>query len=627
MQIQSIPHHACMASLTYHDAFGCFLCYLSMWSSVKEYLFLQTGPSYRSQSMRLNQPPVCSLPPPLRSNVNCPRRFPLAVKDLDRDRVRCRFARPDLGECMDCPEYNFLTIEDTCTLVYNGESSAGQYSVKLMVEDFPRYSPGPINGTNPFSSVPMHLSLTVEAASPGCNAEPVTTGQTPTDGATIHVLPYQQINLTVTFMSEFESVSEIVVVGPPDLFRTTMQTQGSLATMNLTWVRGPNNLPSLLPLCFIANTQSLQSKPSCIWLHQRQMVTLPPGTELTCQKTEMNLVLPITTLNNLILSELQLNDPSCNVTYNSTHVMAHFSLTGCGTKIVHSGSELVYTNTLQSVRNTVISRLPLLVLPLACRYPAIEVKGPLYNITIPKEQETFGVVKFWLEFYPPGVGPFANQTRIVNPQPPSLRRRRDASVSAMDRLNTLDMLVFSNATLDRVELMVGSCMESETADMAVSKYIVDQGCNAGNGSLEVLTSTSNARVYRIDLGSVNTQATTMYVECTVYLCVSLMPSQKCPDQCNVVKSNKQTVDSLLTRTYTVRSGSVSLLSNPPGPAIPAGVTAAPGVGAAAPGAGAAATVPTTTAKTTSSSNALSENASMAMGLVLAVIHVLLQSTL
>ncbi|XP_029578234.1 oncoprotein-induced transcript 3 protein-like [Salmo trutta] len=182
--------------------------------------------------------------------------------------------------------------------------------------------------------------------------------------------------------------------------------------MNLTWIWSPNNLPPLLPLCFLANTNSLQSEPRCVWLYQRQMETFPTGTELTCGKTEMHLVLPISTLKNLIVSELQLNHPSCSVTSNSTHVMASISLTGCGTKRVHSGSEMVYTNTLRSVRNTVISRQPTLIMPIACRFPGVETKGPRYAINMPSEQETFGIVKFWLEFYRPGEGPMANRTKI-----------------------------------------------------------------------------------------------------------------------------------------------------------------------------------------------------------------------
>ncbi|XP_052371802.1 uncharacterized protein LOC127928665 [Oncorhynchus keta] len=182
-------------------------------SNVNVFLFLWAGPSNQSNPLRLNQPPYCSLPPPLRARVNCPRHFPLTVKDLDGDTVLCRFAQADLGECLDCPQYNFLKMEEeTCTLLYNGKSSAGQYSVQLMVEDFSRQTQ--TNKPKALSSIPLHLSLTVEEASSSCTAEPVTTGLTPTGGATIYVLPYEQINVSVTFHSDLESVSEIVVVGP-----------------------------------------------------------------------------------------------------------------------------------------------------------------------------------------------------------------------------------------------------------------------------------------------------------------------------------------------------------------------------------------------------------------------------
>lgn len=55
---------------------------------------------------------------------------------------------------------------------------------------------------------------------------------------------------------------------------------------------------------------------------------------LTCDETEMVLVLPVSSLNNINLNELQLNSPSCRVNYNTTHLLARISLDGCGTKIV-----------------------------------------------------------------------------------------------------------------------------------------------------------------------------------------------------------------------------------------------------------------------------------------------------
>lgn len=56
--------------------------------------------------------------------------------------------------------------------------------------------------------------------------------------------------------------------------------------------------------------------------------------ELKCEKTEMTLVLPVASLSNINLAELQLNSPTCPVSYNSTHLTARISLDGCGTKTV-----------------------------------------------------------------------------------------------------------------------------------------------------------------------------------------------------------------------------------------------------------------------------------------------------
>lgn len=48
----------------------------------------------------------------------------------------------------------------------------------------------------------------------------------------------------------------------------------------------------------------------------------------------MLLVLPITSFQNVNLTELQLNSPTCPISYNNTHLTASVSLDGCGTQTV-----------------------------------------------------------------------------------------------------------------------------------------------------------------------------------------------------------------------------------------------------------------------------------------------------
>ncbi|XP_054472390.1 mucin-2-like [Anoplopoma fimbria] len=582
----------------------------------------------------------------LGARADCPQKFHLSVKDPDGDIVTCRFARPDQGECLNCTQHSFIEVdEDKCLLTFTGNAPAGQYFIYLMAEDrvfIPKIKKVIVN--NPLSAVPVHLSLTVEESTYSCTDEPVAAGETPREDTTLFVLPYHQVQFNTDFTSQRETVSEVAVVGPPDLFRIGFKSVGPLAVMTMAWVRSENKLPRLLPICFAANTNSLQSKPRCVWLYQREMRMLPDGTVLTCEKTEMTLVLPVSSLDNIDLAELQLNSPTCPISYNNTHLTATISLTGCGTKTVHSGSELVYTNTLQSVRPyTKVSRQPSLVLPLACRIPGVQAKGPQYEIGMPLEKETFGEVTVWLEVHLPGEGPMGEFTRIPKfrslQMAPRRKRRETESTSESNsnttttgsRISKLDLQVMSNCNIDRAEVLVSSCIESETKDFEVYSPILEQGCTSSNSTLEVVTTQNNAKVYRIDLSTMQTKGSTMYVRCTVNLCVATLPSALCPDLCTRSFDTNKMVSSVFTGTYTINSGPVSLMVTTPAPATTTTVTTT--------------TTPTTTTTTTTTttstdtdttttttentttSHAPERASSTATGLILTTICIFLQNIL
>ncbi|XP_050991679.1 uncharacterized protein LOC127181169 isoform X2 [Labeo rohita] len=467
-------------------------------------LYSRADLSVRLDTNHVNQPPYVALLPPVRLQAACPQEILVNVMDLDGDEIRCRYKKTDLGE--------FLQLnEETCTLLYEGGANLGQYSVEIMVEDFPLSVKNQIQSeAKPFSTVSVHLLITVENGA-GCSVVPEFTGVSPVGGAVIHVLPFEEVHVNITVDSRVQSVSEMAVIGPPGLFISPMEIGPNFqSSVTLSWVRGPNQFTHLLSICFAANTQSLQSNVRCIWLQQTQTDPLPPGTELKCKERElqMSLVLPITFLKNLHFSDLQLNDPSCPVFYNSTHVTATFPLTGCGTKRVHLGSELLYTNTLRSINpNSTISRVATLILPLACRIPGQQAKGPAFKISIPEEVKTFGAVSFWLEFHLPGEGPLAKETRLPRLRgSPPVRMARD--LRATGKMEMLDLHVFSNCSLARAELMVGQCVESETEDFTNPRPLLNQGCASGNGTLEILTSTSTVRIFRLYLGSLGIKGDT-----------------------------------------------------------------------------------------------------------------------
>ncbi|XP_054627957.1 uncharacterized protein LOC129179125 [Dunckerocampus dactyliophorus] len=598
---------------------------LTLNSTTSFYVSMHAGPHVRANSGKLNHPAFVALPPPLRAHANCPHHFPLSVKDLDGDKVRCRFAMEERGECVNCTPHSFIELyEDACKLTFTGDAPAGHYSIYLMAEDYvPTPKISQKGKSQPLSSVPVHLSLTVEEASPSCTDEVLATGKTPREHYTFSVLPFEEVKFEVEFMSQTQSVSEIDVVGQPGLIKYDFNSTGAMSHMSVSWVRSENNLTNVLPVCFVANTMSLQSEPRCVWLYQREMKTLPAGTELMCNKTEMILVLPVASLSNINLAELQLNSPSCPVTYNDTHLNARISLDGCGTKTVHTGTELVYTNTLKSVRPfSMISRHPSLILPLACRIPGVQAIGPNFNITVPTT--VFDNDGIWIEFHLPGEGPQSRFTsnpvfRPVGLIPGRLRREaapehhihsRQAAVGS--RLEKLDLHLFTNTTLKRVEMIIKSCLASETEDMADSDVILQEGCSASNTTLEIATGQSNTSIFRIFLPSLKTQGSTMHVQCVVQLCVPLLPSDTCSTGCASTRAKRATGNSI-TKTFTTNSGPISLVVTTPAPTvIPASVTSQQTAAA------------TTSAVVAVTASAPKQASSMALGLILATTGIFLQ---
>lgn len=215
----------------------------------------------------------------------------------------------------------------------------------------------------------------------------------------------------------------------------------------------------------------------------------------------------------LVLSYLLNSKILCNDDYSAKcELRLHSS--PCFPFFQQSGSELVYTNTLQNVRPyTKVSRLPSLILPLACRIPGVQAKGPLYNVSMPKEVEIFGVVRYWIEIYLPGQGPVTQSTRSLRLLPQRMRRGaglpskinttstssiNSTSTSSINRtstsspsttsstlattsyaigskINQLDIYVLSNCSIVGAQMIVSNCITSNTSDFAETMPFLNQG--------------------------------------------------------------------------------------------------------------------------------------------------------
>ncbi|XP_059202373.1 uncharacterized protein LOC131981881 [Centropristis striata] len=193
------------------------------------------------------------------------------------------------------------------------------------------------------------------------------------------------------------------------------------------------------------------------------------------------------------------------------------------------------------------------------------------------------------------------------------------------RIDKLDLHVLSNCSIDRAEMLVSNCMESETDDFVDTNPILDQGCTTTTSTLEVVTTQTNSKVYRLDLSNLETKGSTMYIKCTVNLCIATLPSQKCPNLCSRSLNQKMLVGSVFTRSYTIQSGPISLVVTTPAPKTTAPATKAPTKAPTTATTTTAATTITTTAAQTTS-RAPAQTSAVAVGVILTTISIFLQNT-
>lgn len=126
---------------------------------------------------------------------------------------------------------------------------------------------------------------------------------------------------------------------------------------------------------------------------------------------------------------------------------------------------------------SVVRRKPILVLPLACRIPSARVQGPQFQMSIPREEETFGVLQVWIEIHQPGTGPlsdFTGNARFRANNAPN-RVRRDLQGRAIgSRFDYLDLYVLSNCSIPRAE-MITRCLECDNDGYTNCHPLIEQG--------------------------------------------------------------------------------------------------------------------------------------------------------
>ncbi|XP_020611543.1 uncharacterized protein LOC110050020 [Orbicella faveolata] len=94
------------------------------------------------------------------------------------------------------------------------------------------------------------------------------------------------------------------------------------------------------------------------------------GADVKCHTNEMSISLPKSLLVSIDRENLQLLDPTCTATENSTHFVLTTTLIGCGTSSSQTENSLVYSNRVRHVPpgTAVITRAPEVQISFSCHY-------------------------------------------------------------------------------------------------------------------------------------------------------------------------------------------------------------------------------------------------------------------
>ncbi|XP_043561928.1 uncharacterized protein LOC122557859 isoform X2 [Chiloscyllium plagiosum] len=455
----------------------------------------------RSDNVTLNASPQPPLLPILRVPQNCTAKYNLTIYEKDGDILRCRYGQRTRHECAHCTQLPFFMLDqESCVLHYNGRGTYGTYSLELIIEDYPReatvltHSDGTQTlhtafeeasttsfnqTTKVFSSIPMQFVIIVDRSISQCALgifRPMFVHPTPPNGARIPASLYGEVTFTISAISLNER---------------------------------------------------LQSEPQCIWIVLNMGLHDEPslvGPDLQCSTNAMVLSVPRRLVANLPESNLQLNDASCNITGNTTHVLVKIPLSGCGTKLLEDESHYIFTNKLISrSRNTILADREKVAIPVTCKFQRLNNGSKETNLLKTATEKVFGDYSFEIQF-----------SKQYNSSRRSAKAHTPFDATKKDHLY-ISIIVKSNVTT--LSLYVESCQMSEYNSSA-GITLLHQGCLNNSTTEEHQTGNSKEKVYSIKLSSLPHHTSQVFVTCNVQLCTNAYNSTPCALGCGSDNSSQ-----------------------------------------------------------------------------------------
>ncbi|XP_078271542.1 oncoprotein-induced transcript 3 protein-like [Rhinoraja longicauda] len=223
---------------------------------------------------------------------------------------------------------------------------------------------------------------------------------------------------------------------------------------------------------------------------------------------------------NLPDDRLQLNDASCNVTGNSTHLLLIIPLLGCGTVLLEDKSHYIFTNKIFSRSRDKISEQPNWVMvPLMCKFLRSTNASEEAKVQKSTLDKVFRVDSFEIQFSKE----FNSSWWAAGPDSPFNTTTKDH----------LYISIVANSNKSSCSLHVESCQISEQHNSSAGVTLFKHGdsCLRYSAVEEHQTENQKERVYSVKLSSLPWHTAQVFVTCSVLLCAHAPSPYPCTQGC------------------------------------------------------------------------------------------------
>ncbi|MGH0167928.1 UNVERIFIED_CONTAM: hypothetical protein FKN15_077212 [Acipenser sinensis] len=382
------------------------------------------------------------------------------------------------------------------------------------------------NYYDPLSKIPLQFVVQVDSAVPSCNFgeyRPEFLAPTPPHGIYVNASVGHEFQIPLRAAATRDRIYDIKMSGPLNITKslTNYDSNSGVIDVMITWTPTENDFGEHIPICFIAETASgYQSEMRCIIV---VVVNEIGEADIECTDTTMTLYISKFSVRGLHENHLRLNDPTCSVTSNGSHIIASVSLNSCGTKLEETENDLIFRNEITSFDHPhdIITRKHQIEIPFICKFPkksrlsaSFKAHKSAYLFT----EAGFGSFTYLFEFYDNSAF-----SRMINPNTYPIE---------VELQDMIYMGIQVQSSLSTTQLFVESCRATPNDNPNDPLYydIISNGCIEDETTVVYL---NNQTDFRFGLEAFNFIGNyeQVYISCTVILCVAGDPSNRCAQGC------------------------------------------------------------------------------------------------